>query len=213
MPQSLFEAAHTNATIDELHTLLDKAHNETDNRKRRVAFNLVCRLCDHLRQEVLPDAAPNKKQKQKQVAVQHARISAHYHLAQTFRPGSLLFVDFCRKVIDLSKAFLNDGRLQKQQRQYLIDVCTWMAAHRVPVPAHSSIAYWYNLAVDACTDKTQRIRLLISRADLRLSVSSPSRDDVMYAFRDISQAKSLANAQIVGLVMTRLHKVLTVLAY
>lgn len=198
MPQSLFDATHNNATIDELQTLLAKAHDEQDNRKRRVAFNLVCALCHHLRQALLPDVEPNKKQKQMQVAVLHARISAHYHLAQTFHPGSPLFVGHCREVIDLSQTILNGGRLQSQHQQYLIDACTWMAAHRVPVPAHSPTAYWYNLAVDVCTDKIQRISLFIARADLRLSVSSPSRDDVMYAFRDINQAKSLANAQLHG---------------
>ena len=145
MPQSFFDAAHNNATIDELQTLLAKALNEKDNRKRRVDFNLACTLCHHLRQELSPDAEPNKRQKQKQIAVLHAEISAHYHLAQTFHPGSPLFVVHCHEVIDLSQKILNDSRLQKQHQQYLIEVCTWMAAHRMPVPAHSSIAYWYNL--------------------------------------------------------------------
>ena len=79
-----FEAAHTNATIDELQTLLAKAHDEQDNRKRRVAFNLVCTLCHHLRQALLPVA---HEKRQMQVAVLHARISTHYILHRLLIQG------------------------------------------------------------------------------------------------------------------------------
>ena len=195
MPQSLFDSAHNNATIEELQALLAKAHDEKDNRKRRVAFNLACALCRHLHQEFSPDAEPNKRQKQKQMAVLHAQISAHYHLAQTFHPGSPFFVVHYHEVIGLSETILNDSRLQKQHQQYLIEVCTWMAAHHVPVPAHSPIVYWYNLALDVCTDKIQIISLLIARADLWLSVSSPSDNYVTYAFRDVNRAKTIAKKQ------------------